>query len=118
MRFFDEIRSPADVELPKKNGVEKRSVAKFDKIISAHTADRLSKDELKDRKAAQMQKLIERKQRSEKNVVHIEAEEQPREKIVDLLDVLKKSLSQTPSKPAKSTAKARNSTVAKRRAAR
>ena len=104
MRFNDEIRSPADVELPAKDEAKPPSVAKFDKIISEHWAAKLNREEMRDTKADQTLKLIERKRRSEKNVVHSEAEKETREKVVDLLSILKKSLAEK-SAPQKTTAK-------------
>jgi len=47
---------------------------------------------LKDEQAAKLRKLVAKKRAGRKNVIHVEEPEREEGKVVDLLDVLKKSL--------------------------
>jgi DNA end-binding protein Ku len=93
MRFADELRSPADVGLPKKTKVSPATVSKFEKLISTKSKKQFSSAKLKDEEAARLLKLVKKKQSNRKNVVELEGEE-PREqaKVIDLVEILKKSL--------------------------
>lgn len=93
MRFADELRTPKEVGLPEKKKVPAAAVKKFETIISKHSARQLTVSKLKDEYAAKLRKLVSRKRTARKNVIHIKDAEREEGKVVDLLDVLKKSLS-------------------------
>jgi DNA end-binding protein Ku len=93
MRFADELRTPKEVGLPEKKKVPAASVKKFETIISKHSARQLPLSKLKDEYSAKLRKLVARKRSGRKNVIHVKELEREEGKVVDLLDVLKKSLS-------------------------
>ena len=54
--------------------------------------DEISPDELRDEYAQQLLKLVERKQERNKDIVESDVEKEKPAKVVDLMEVLKKSL--------------------------
>ena len=92
MRFADELRSPKDVGLPEKKKLPAATVRKFEKIIAKNSAKHLSPESLKDEKTAQLLKLVEKKRKQHKDVVEVEEPGRDEGKVVDLMEVLKKSL--------------------------
>lgn len=93
MRFPDELRSPADVGLPKKKPkVPAATVHKFEKLISGRSKKQLSPARLKDEQTEQLLKLVKKKGAQRKNVVKVETEERAPGKVIDLVAILKKSL--------------------------
>lgn len=94
MRFADEIRSPADIDLGKKPKLPKATVKKFEKVISTKSKKQLSSAKLKDEQAQKLLKLVKKKSASRKNVVEVDTNESDRDegKVVDLVAILKKSL--------------------------
>lgn len=92
MRFPDEIRSVKEIDLPEKKKVPAATVKKFENFIAKHSDKRLSLKELKDEKTAQLLKLVEKKRKQHKDVVEVEEPERDEGKVVDLMEVLKKSL--------------------------
>ena len=93
MRFPDELRSPADVGLPKnKPKIPTATVRKFEKLISGRSKKQLSPARLKDEQTDRLLKLVKKKSAQRKNVVRVETEERAPGKVIDLVAVLKKSL--------------------------
>jgi DNA end-binding protein Ku len=92
MRFSDELRSPADIGLPKKRKTSPASVKKFEKLISSRSKKTFSPSKLKDEQTEQLLKLVKKKQSKPSNVVEVESEESEAPKVIDLVEVLKKSL--------------------------
>lgn len=92
MRFPDELRSPADVDLPKKKKVPPAMVRKFEKLISNKSKKQLSARKLEDEQTERLLKLVKKKSAQRKNVVEVETEEREQGKVIDLMAVLKKSL--------------------------
>lgn len=92
LRFADELRSPKDIGLPEKKKVPAATVKKFEQIIAKHSAKHLSLKELKDEKTEQLLKLVEKKRKQHKDLVKVEEPERAEGKVVDLMEVLKKSL--------------------------
>ena len=93
MRFVDELRSPADLGLPKKKKVPAASVRKFEKLISSRSKKEFSGAKLQDEQAEALLKLVKKKEKKRSNVVEVETEEREPAKVIDLVAVLKKSLS-------------------------
>jgi DNA end-binding protein Ku len=92
MRFADELRSPKDIGLPEKKKLPAATVRKFERIIAKNSDKHLSPESLKDEKTAQLLKLVEKKRKQHRDVVEVEAPERDEGKVVDLMEVLKKSL--------------------------
>jgi len=92
LRFADEIRSPKDIGLPTPARVSKRPVQRFARIIRNKASKEISRQELIDEQAEKLLKLVERKQAQRKDVIEIETGERKPAKVVDLMEVLKKSL--------------------------
>jgi len=92
LRFADEVRSPADVGLPKKKKVSRTASTKFGKYIEAHSEKSLPGKELKDEQTERILKLVKAKKSRGKDVVETDVESTDDDKVVDIMDVLKKSL--------------------------
>jgi DNA end-binding protein Ku len=92
MRFEDEIRSPKQIGLPEKKKVPAVTVKKFERMIAKHSNKQLSLKELKDERTAELLKLVAKKRKQHKDVVEVEVPERDEGKVVDLMEVLKKSL--------------------------
>lgn len=88
----DEIRSPKEIGLPAPKRVSTTEVRRFEKLIQKKSAKELSREELRDDRAERLIKLVERKQARHKDIVETELAEHKPEKVVDLMEVLKKSL--------------------------
>ena len=92
MRFPDEIRSPGDIGLPKKPKVPPAAVRKFETLITKKAKKEFSPAKLKDEQTERLLKLVKKKQAKPSNVVRVETEEPKEENVIDLIQVLKKSL--------------------------
>ena len=92
LRFADEIRSPADVGLPKKKKPSKAAVTKFEKLIAKHSARQVPPRELNDNQTDRILKLVKSKQSRGKDLVETEESPAVEAQVVDIMDVLKKSL--------------------------
>ena len=92
MRFADELRSPADVGLPKKKEPSKATVSKFEKIIATKSKKQFSPAKLADKQTDSLLKLVKKKQSKRANVVEVEEEADTDHKVIDLVAILKKSL--------------------------
>lgn len=93
MRFADELRSPADVGLPKKKEAPKATVSKFEKLIAGKSKKQFSPTKLADKQTDSLLKLVKKKQAKRSNVVKVDEEVDTDHKVVDLVSILKKSLS-------------------------
>jgi DNA end-binding protein Ku len=92
MRFPDELRSPADIGLPKKKKVPPAMVRKFEKLISNKSKKELSPRKLEDEQTERLLKLVKKKSAQRKNVVEVETDKRDDGNVIDLMAVLKKSL--------------------------
>jgi DNA end-binding protein Ku len=93
MRFADELRSPADVGLPKRSAPSKATVQKFEKIIGNKSKKQFSPaKKLADKQTDSLLKLVKKKQSKRGNVVQVEEKVDTDHKVVDLVAILKKSL--------------------------
>ncbi|HME99107.1 MAG TPA: Ku protein [Terriglobia bacterium] len=94
LRFSDEIRTPRGVGLPeKREEPPKRIVRQFETAIARLTRKTLDPKELRDEYSEALLKLAEKKHARHKDVVETHAKGRP-EKVVDLMEVLKRSLGQ------------------------
>jgi len=110
LRYHDELRSPDGVGLP---GAEfdEDEVQRFRALIKKHTSAKLDKKQLKDVEAEQMHKLIEGKRKKNQDVVRVEDAERAQAGVVDIMEMLKRSLAGASKKeekaPASKTARPR-----------
>jgi DNA end-binding protein Ku len=94
MRFADELRSPGEIGLPDKKKVSKAAVKKFEKLIASRSKKELTRSHLKDEQKEALLKLVKKKQSKRANIVEVEGEkEREPGKVIDLVEVLKRSLS-------------------------
>lgn len=98
LRYHDELRSPEDVGLPRP-AFDKEDVDHFRTLIKKLTSTKLDKKQLNNLEAEQMQKLIEAKRKKNKDVVRIEESDRAQAGVVDIMDMLKKSLAAASKKP-------------------
>jgi DNA end-binding protein Ku len=92
MRFRDELRSPADVGLHKKKKPAPATVKKFEKLISSKSKKQLSPRKLEDEQTKALLRLVKKKSGQRKNIVEVEPERHEAGKVIDLMAVLRKSL--------------------------
>lgn len=92
MRFADELRSPGEVGLPEKPKIPKATVKKFEKLIASRSKKQMTKSRLEDEQTERLLKLVKKKSAQRKNVIEIETDEPQETKVIDLVQVLKKSL--------------------------
>jgi DNA end-binding protein Ku len=92
MRFADELRSPSDVGLPKKKEPPRATVQKFEKIIAGKSRKQFSPNKIADKQTDSLLKLVKRKEKKRGSVVRVEEEVDRDHKVVDLVQILKKSL--------------------------
>jgi DNA end-binding protein Ku len=92
MRFADELRSPADIGLPKKKAPPKAAVTKFEKLIAGHAKKQFTPTKLADKQTDELLKLVKKKQKKRGSVVEVDTETEKDTKVVDLVQILKKSL--------------------------
>lgn len=110
LRFADELRSPKDIGLEEKPRVDAAKVRAFEQIVSHSTAKQLPAKLLEDTRAKEIEKLARRKQEKGEDVVEVEmnAGEEGGAEVVDLMAVLRKSLTGS-----RSTKKASGKTAAR-----
>lgn len=96
LRFRHQVRSPADVGLPKMKEPPKALVSKLDAAIKALETPRLPTAELTDDHGEALKQLARRKLRRKEDVVRApdssEAPAGPGAEVIDLMDMLKRSL--------------------------
>lgn len=105
LRFADEVRSPEDVGLPTSPKVKAADVKKVERAIGKLKRTKLNENELADESAERLLKLVERKEKAGRDVVTPREPEAgaPGEGIIDLMEVLKRSLQGTKKSARKST---------------
>ena len=92
MRFADELRTPSDIGLPKKKEPSKATVKKFERFIASKAKKQFAPAKLADKQTDSLLKLVKKKQAKRANIVEVEAESNADHKVIDLVQVLKKSL--------------------------
>jgi DNA end-binding protein Ku len=93
LRFADELRSPEDIGLPKKKkSPPKSKVHRFEKLIDKKSENKPTLKEIKDEEAERLVKLVKKKLSNGKDVIEIEPEKDEEGKVVDIMEVLKKSI--------------------------
>lgn len=94
LRFADEVRTAEDVGLPEPKKPKAAAVKKIEKEIAALAEKELDERELEDLAAERLLDLVQRKEESGEGVVEAPAgvEAAPSEGVIDLMEVLKRSL--------------------------
>ena len=92
LRFADEVRSPGDIGLAKEKKPSKPAVTKFKKLIAGRSKKELSTKELKDTRTERILKLVKAKKSRRKDIVKSDVETGQDGNVVDIMEVLKKSL--------------------------
>jgi DNA end-binding protein Ku len=102
LRYADEIRTPESIGLPKRGKVAAAKVSQFSKAIENLSHKELKVSELEDREARELQALVQARQKDRDAVVHPKGAEAAEDtetgegaKIIDLMEVLRKSLSKS-----------------------
>ncbi|MGQ0816152.1 MAG: non-homologous end joining protein Ku [Gemmatimonadota bacterium] len=111
LRFADELRGAEAVGLPKtKPKLKKADVTRMTKLIKSYASATVPDSELKDEYADQLLKLVKKKERKRGDVVELPEEsakeEEPEPDVIDLVEVLRRSLQggEQPRKRARKTA--------------
>lgn len=107
LRFAEEVRTPEDVGLPAPEKAKAAVVKQMEKAIGALSESAFDEKELEDRSAEKLLELVARKEKAGKDVVAApaDAEPAPSEGVIDLMEVLKRSLQGASSGTAKRAAK-------------
>jgi non-homologous end joining protein Ku len=87
------VRSAKSIGLPERKKVKPATVKKFETLIKKRAKRQFSPD--KDEETARLLKLVKKKQASKSNVVEVKDAEPEEGKVIDLVQVLKRSLSGT-----------------------
>ena len=111
LRFADELRTAADVGLPQTQPkVKPADIKKMQKLISSHSSAKVALTELEDEYAEQLQKLVKKKERKHDDVFELPEEDEERSEedadVIDLVEVLRRSLKSPAKAPRKTTRKA------------
>ena len=100
LRYADEVRTPDSIGLPKATKPSARKVSQFAKVIEEFTRKEMDPAELEDDEAEALHKLVEEKEKNADDVVkqsHLDEadaeSEQDGGNVIDLMAVLRKSLS-------------------------
>jgi DNA end-binding protein Ku len=100
LRYADEVRTPDSIGLPKHTKPNARKVSQFAKIIDELTHNEMDPAELEDDEAEALHKLVEAKRKNDDDVVeqsHLDEADSEAEQgggnVIDLMAVLRKSLS-------------------------
>ncbi|RPI25289.1 MAG: Ku protein [Acidobacteria bacterium] len=94
LRFADEIRKPEDIGLPEAQMGNEKQISALEKAIKKASKPGLSRDELRDEEAERLIKMVEAKHEKDKDVVRAQPTVEAEEEYVDLMALLKRSISQ------------------------
>jgi DNA end-binding protein Ku len=119
LRFADEIRSSEDVDLGERPGLDRKRVRKVEQAIRELTRDSLDEAELTHDYARALRELAESKRKNGRDVVAaphelLEDDEETGE-VIDLMEVLKRSLRPPAPGPRRSDDRSRRASAANRR---
>lgn len=92
LRFQEEVRTPDDVGLPPTREGESRLVRKFENEIKKLTKRNFALTELTDPTAERLRSLAEKKLKEGKDVVRVEEEPEESPDVIDLMELLQRSL--------------------------
>lgn len=117
LRFQDEVRKPSDVGLPKLAKPAAAEIKRYEQLIAKHSG-KVNFREFLDEDAAKLENLVARKAKNHKDVVQAEVrlEEDEGGEVVDLLEVLSRSLGGAAGRKAPGKSPARGTKAASRKA--
>ena len=100
LRFADEIRSPKAVGLPEVPKVKAADVTKFRKMIKTNSSAKLAEKELEDEYSERIRKLAAKKEKKDEDVYELPegfeddggGDDDDDVQVIDLVEVLKRSL--------------------------
>ncbi|HEX6588790.1 MAG TPA: Ku protein [Longimicrobiales bacterium] len=93
MRFADEIRTPADVGLPKPKKPKPAEVSAMRKAIGRLAAEHLPEEALQDEYLAELRRIAEAKRKKGVDVVEVEeATDEEDVGVIDLMEALRRSM--------------------------
>jgi DNA end-binding protein Ku len=98
LRFSDEVRTPEQVGLPSAKKATAADVNRLARAIRARSRDELDEKELADHWTERLEALVSRKKKRGKDVVDAPEEELAEEggaQVIDLLEVLKRSMAES-----------------------
>jgi DNA end-binding protein Ku len=99
LRFHDEVRAADDAGTVDAEKVPHALAEQARKAIASLAEDALDLEELRDQDSARLQKLVEEKAHASRDLVEVEQLPAEREApVVDLLDILKRSLRESAGK--------------------
>lgn len=109
LRFYDEIRSPEDIGLPSLPKADKKELDRLSKAIDELAAEKVDMSILADDSVDKLQKLVDKKLEKNEDVKHpANLPQQETAQIIDLMQVLKRSLEQKAEKAESSSASTNN----------
>lgn len=122
LRFADELREATEAGLPAKRPAAKAAdVTKMVKLIKAHSSAKVPESELKDEHSEKLMKLVKKKEKKNEDVIElpddVAEDEEADPDVIDLMEVLRRSLAGSSAKKRARKAPAKKST-AKKKAAR
>ena len=94
MRFHDEVRSPEQVGLTRQQKPAPATVRSLEHLITQRSRASLPVSELRDKASDRLLKVIQRKRKHHENIVEVAGRGKRKAEVVDLLDVLRRSLGQ------------------------
>jgi DNA end-binding protein Ku len=93
LRFADEIRAWEDAGLPETGSAPRKELQRISAAMGAREADELDWEELEDRYAEKLERLVARKLEAGEDVVELPPEAEPEgPEVIDIMEVLKRSL--------------------------
>lgn len=95
MRYHDELRTPEGVGLPELDTADAREVARYERAMKRLAEDSLDMSELEDRASQRLRKLAKSKLKKRLDVHKVdesEVEPDDDEPVVDIMELLKRSL--------------------------
>jgi DNA end-binding protein Ku len=95
LRWADEIRSTQEIGLPEREAAPKDRIAAYAKSIDKQSAREIPRDKLHDKRVEALQALVKKKRARNEDVVAAPQEEVQRGEIVDIMDLLKRTLAAT-----------------------
>ena len=121
LRFADELRKPADVGLPSTPKTKPADVTRMRKMIKNKSSAKLATTELEDEYAERVRKLVAKKERKDEDVFELpeDAQEDTDDddvQVIDLVEVLKRSLKTGDGSARKSARKSGRKSTRKKKA--
>lgn len=115
LRFQDELRSPADIGLAKLEQADKKLVERVKEAITKLAAEAVKDEELVDENVRDLQALVETKLAEGEDVKHPpNLPQQETAQVIDLMQVLKRSLEQKTDAEPQSSEKAKKAEKAQK----